>query len=138
MQIIRIEARRWHIASSRLARRVQCESRFRWYAGNGAYQGLLQFSSSAFYRGLRTIASRRVKLVRKGSRRVHETKLVHYSDGHVERRRGRSFRQRVYRVYTGTIPRRPGLTHGWAQLRIGAQAIRGVSGVHSSEWSCPA
>lgn len=137
-QIIRIEGRRWHVSPSRLARRVNCESHFRWWAGNGAYQGLLQFSSSAFYRGLRTIGTRRVKLVRKRSRRVYETRIVRYSDGHVKRERGRRHRQRVVHVYVGTLPRRPSVTHGWAQLRIGAQAIRGVSGVHSAEWGCPA
>jgi hypothetical protein len=137
-QIIRLEARRWHISAGRLARRVSCESEFRWSAGNGAYQGLLQFASGTFNRGLRTIRSRRVRFVRKGARRVYGKEVIHYSDGHVERKRDRRYRQRVVRVYSGTLPRRPGLTHGWAQLRIGAQAIRGISGVHSSEWGCPA
>jgi hypothetical protein len=137
-QIIRLEARRWHIAAGRLARRVSCESNYRWSAGNGSYQGLLQFASNTFNRGLRTIRSRRVGFVRKSTRRVYGKKVVHYSDGHVERKRGRRYRQRVVRLYKGTLPRRPGLTHGWAQLRIGAQAIRGISGVHSSEWGCPA
>jgi hypothetical protein len=137
-QIIRIEARRWRIAAAGLARRVACESRFRWWAGNGAYQGLLQFSSSTFYRGLRTIRTRVVKFARKRVRRVYETRIVHYSDGRVERKRGRRHRQVLVRVYRGRLPRRPAVTHGWTQIRIGAQAIRGVSGVHNSEWSCPA
>jgi hypothetical protein len=137
-QIIRLEARRWHISAASLSRRVSCESRFRWWAANGAYRGLLQFSSSTFYRGLRTIRSRAVKLLRNRSRRVYETRIVHYSDGRVERKRGRRHRQVLVRVYTGKLPRRPSVTHGWAQLRIGAQAIRGMSSVSSSEWSCSA
>jgi len=137
-QIIRIEAKRWHISAAGLANRVNCESHFHWWAGNGAYQGLLQFSSSTFYRGLRTIRTRVVKFVRKRVRRVYETRIVHYSDGHVERKRGRKRRQVVVRVYKGKLPRRPGITHGWTQIRIGAQAIRGMSAVGNSEWSCAA
>ena len=63
-QIIRWEAKRWGISASRLARRVGCESGFRWYAGNGAYQGLLQFASGTFYRGMSSIKSRGVKIKR--------------------------------------------------------------------------
>jgi hypothetical protein len=137
-QIIRIEARRWHIDPRRLARRVGCESEFRWYAGNGSYRGLLQFAPSTFSRGLRTIRSRRVAIVKTRVRTVRETQIVRYSDGRVERRRGRRHRQRVVRLYRGVLPRRPQLTHGWAQLRIGSQAIRGMSAVRSSEWGCPA
>jgi hypothetical protein len=137
-QIIRLESRRWHISASGLARRVACESHFHWWAGNGAYQGLLQFSSSTFHRGLRTIRTRAVKFARKRTRRVRETRLVHYSDGHVERERGRRHRQVVVRVYKGRLPRRPSITHGWTQIRIGAQAIRGLNAVSSSEWSCSA
>lgn len=137
-RIIRIEARRWHVSAGGLSRRVACESHFHWWAGNGAYQGLLQFSSSTFARGMRSIRTRTVKFARKRVRRVRETRVVHYSDGHVERRRGKRRRQVVVRVYRGRIPRRPSVTHGWAQVRIGAQALRGVSAVSSSEWSCGA
>ena len=136
--IIRAEARRWRISPSGLARRVHCESRFQWSAGNGLYQGLLQFAPSTFYRGLGSIRSRRVKLVRTGLRRVHEVTVTRYSDGRVVRKRGRAHRQKVVRVLTGTLPKRPAVTHAWAQLRIGAQAIRGVSAVRSSEWACSA
>jgi hypothetical protein len=137
-KIIRIEATRWHISASGLSRRIACESHYHWWAGNGAYQGLLQFSSSTFYRGLRSIRTRVVKFKRKRTRRVRETRLVHYSDGHVERRRGKRHRQSLVRVYRGRLPRRPAVTHGWTQVRIGAQAMRGVSAVASSEWSCGA
>jgi hypothetical protein len=137
-RIIRIEAKRWRVSAAGLARRIDCESHFRWYAGNGAYQGLLQFSSSTFSRGLRSIRTRTVKFARKRARRVRETRIVHYSDGHVERRRGKLRRQVLVRVYRGRLPRRPGVTHGWTQVRIGAQALRGMSAVSSSEWSCGA
>ena len=137
-QIIELEAGRWHIPAARLARRVNCESHFQWAAGNGSYQGLLQFSSSTFYRGLRTIRSRRVAIARTRVHRVRETRLVHYSDGRVVRERGKAHRQKLVRLYRGTLPRRPGVYHGWVQLRIGAQAIRGISAVSNSEWGCPA
>jgi len=137
-KIIRIEGRRWHVSASGLARRVYCESKFQWSAGNGQYRGLLQFSPSTFSRGMGSIRTRTVKIVRKRVRRVREARVVHYSDGHVERRRGKRRRQVLVRVYRGRIPRRPSITHGWAQVRIGAQALRGVSAVSSSEWSCGA
>lgn len=137
-EIVRSEARRWRIGSQGLMRRIGCESGFRWWAGNGPYRGLLQFHSSTFYRGMSTIRDRRVRLVRKRTRTVHETRIVRYSDGTERRRRGRPVRQRVIHIYRGRIPRRPELTHTWAQVRIGAQAIRGRSAVRSSEWACSA
>jgi hypothetical protein len=69
---------------------------------------------------------------------VRDRKVITYSNGRIVRQRGRRHRQRVVHVYSGKLPRRPALTHGWAQLRIGAQAIRGVSAVSSSEWACSA
>jgi hypothetical protein len=137
-QIIRIEARRWRIDPSSLARRVACESKFQWSANGGSYYGLLQFAPSTFYRGLSSIKSRQVALVRERTRKVREIRIVRYSDGREVRERGRKHRQKVVHVYAGTLPRRPEVTHGWTQLRIGAQAIRGVSAVSSSEWGCPA
>jgi hypothetical protein len=132
------EARRWHIPAGALARRVGCESRFHWWASNGQFSGVLQFSPGTFMRGLRTLRDRRVRFVTQRMRRVHEERVFHYSDGHVARKRGRPVRQRVVNVYKGMLPRRPGVSHAWTQLRIGAQAIRGISAVHSSEWSCGA
>lgn len=136
--IIRAEARRWHIDPNGLARRVGCESHYRWWAGNGQFQGVLQFSPGAFYRGLRTIRDRRVVLVRTHARTVHEARVVHYSDGHVARKQGRRRHQTVTYVLRGRLPRRPSMVNAWAQIRIGAQAIRGISAVHNSEWSCAA
>ena len=137
-EIIRSEARRWRISPQGLMRRIGCESGFRWSAGNGPYRGLLQFHASTFYRGMSTIRDRRVRLVRERTRTVRATRVVRYSDGTVRRRRGRRVKQRVVHVYVGRIPRRPEITHTWAQVRIGAQAIRGRSAVRSSEWGCPA
>ena len=137
-KIIRIESKRWGIAPSRLARRVHCESRYAWSAGNGQYRGLLQFGPNAFARGMRSIKTRGVKIVRKRTRVVRGTVVKHWSDGRVTREPGARKRQRVIKVYRGTIPRRPPITHGWAQLRIGAQSIAGRSAVSSGEWSCPA
>jgi hypothetical protein len=136
--IIRSEARRWRISPARLARRVACESRFRWYASNGQYQGLLQFAHSTFARGMRTIRDRRVRLVYQRVRTIHVARTEYYSDGTKKRTRGKARRQRVTVIYTGRLPRHPAHGHGWSQLRIGAQAIRGISAVHSSEWACAA
>src|SRR4051812_31225709 len=137
-EIIRNEARRWRVSPASLSRRVACESRYRWYASNGQYQGVLQSGANAFYRGLRTIRSHRVKLVRSKTRKVHDARITHYSDGRKVRRRTTPRRQRLVVVYTGRLPGRPSLSHAYAQLRIGAQAIRGISAVRSSEWSCGA
>ena len=137
-RIIAMEARRWGIDGSRLARRIACESRFQWNAFSGTYHGLLQFAPSTFYRGVSSIRSRRVRLVRSDVRKVRGARVVRYTDGRTERRPGPRRRQRVVYVYRGTLPRRPGVTHAWTQVRIGAQAIRGISAVRSSEWGCPA
>lgn len=136
-KIIRIESRRYRIDPNRLMRRVRCESNFRWNAG-GTYIGLLQFAPSTFQRGLRSIGSRRVKIVKKRTRKVWEKRVVHMASGEKREEKVRKVRQRVKRVYSGKIPRRPATTHGWAQIRIGAQAIAGKSAVSSSEWGCSA
>jgi hypothetical protein len=137
-EIIRSESRRWGISAASLSRRVACESRYRWYASNGQYQGVLQFGTNAFYRGLSTMRTYKVKLVRSKTRKVHDHRVTHYSDGRKVSRRTTPRRQRLVVIYNGRIPRRPSLSNAYAQLRIGAQAIRGISAVHSSEWSCGA
>jgi hypothetical protein len=137
-EIIRNEARRWGVSAGGLSNRVYCESKYHWWATNGQYVGVLQMGSNAFYRGLHTIRSHKVKIVRSKTRRVHDARVTHYSDGRVERRRTTPRRQRLIVVYSGRIPRRPSMTNAFAQIRIGAQALRGISAVHSSEWSCGA
>jgi hypothetical protein len=99
---------------------------------------VLQFSSNAFYRGLHTIRDRRIKIVRERVRRVHEARVTHYSDGHTTSRRMTPRRQRVIVIYTAKLPRTPSVSNTFAQVRIGAQALRGISAVNSSEWSCGA
>jgi hypothetical protein len=137
-EIIRNEARRWGISAAALSYRVGCESRYLWFASNGQYQGVLQMGANAFYRGLSTIRSRKVTIVRQKTRRVHSARITTYSDGHTVRRRTTPRRQKVTVILTGRIPRRPSMINAFAQIRIGAQAIRGISAVRSSEWSCAA
>lgn len=137
-EIIRNEARRWNVSAASLARRVGCESRYHWWATNGQYSGVLQFSAGTFYRGMSTIKSHKIKLVRTKSRRVHDARVTHYSDGRKVRRRTTPRRQHVVVVLTGRLPRHPSVSNAFAQIRIGAQALRGMSAVHSSEWSCGA
>jgi hypothetical protein len=137
-EIIANEARRWGVPAASLSRRISCESHYHWWATNGQYSGVLQFSPGTFYRGLHTIRSRKVKLVRSKTRRVHDARVTHYSDGRQTRRRTTPRRQRLVVVYSGRLPRTPSVSNTFAQIRIGAQALRGISAVHSSEWSCGA
>jgi hypothetical protein len=137
-EIIRNEARRWRVPAAALSRRVACESHYHWWASNGQYAGVLQFSAGTFYRGLGTIRSHKVRVVRSTTRRVHDARITHYSDGRKIRRHTTPRRQHLVVVYKGRIPRRPAVSNTFAQIRIGAQALRGISAVHSSEWSCGA
>ena len=137
-EIIRNEARRWHVPAASLSRRVACESRYHWYAGNGQYSGVLQFAAGTFYRGMSTIKSHEIKLVRSKSHRVHDARITHFSDGRKVHRRTTPRRQRVTVVLTARLPRHPSVNNTFAQIRIGAQALRGISAVHSSEWACGA
>lgn len=137
-EIINNEARRWHVSAASLSRRIACESHYHWWATNGQYSGVLQFAPGTFYRGLSTIKTRKVKIVRSKSRRVHDRRVTHFSDGRKVSRRTTPRRQRLVVVYTGRIPRSPAVSNTFAQVRIGAQALRGISAVHSSEWSCGA
>jgi hypothetical protein len=137
-EIIRNEARRWHVPAASLSRRVACESHYRWWASNGAYSGVLQFSANAFYRGMSTIRTREIMIIRTKSRRVHDARITHYSDGTTVSRNTTPRRQRVVVVLKARLPRNPAISDTFAQIRIGAQALRGISAVHSSEWSCGA
>lgn len=134
--IVAIEAARAGVSYYGLTNRVWCESRFNWAASNGQYHGLGQFAASTFYRGMSTIGSRRVVLTRTDSRLRRAVEIRTYSDGHKVRARRGLVRQRVVHKLIGTIPRSPEMTHGWAQVRIMAQAIAGRSAVHNSEWEC--
>src|SRR4051812_27972362 len=115
-EIIRNEARRWHVSAASLSRRVACESRYHWWATNGQYSGVLQFSAGAFYRGMSSIKSHKIKLVRTKSRRVHDARVTHYSDGRKVRRRTTPRRQHVVVVLTGRLPRHPSVSNAFAQI----------------------
>ena len=138
LRIIRIESRRWGIDPAGLSRRVACESHYEWSANGGAYYGLLQFAPSTFYRGVGSLRTRRVAFKRVGYRKVRGRTVTRYSDGRVVRERHRPKRQRVVTIVHGRLPRNPDILHAWTQIRIGAQAIRGISAVSSSDWGCPA
>lgn len=134
--IIQREASLWGVPVSALSNRVACESHFNWFASNGQFQGVLQFAPGTFYRGMRTIQTRRVVVNDIVIRRMHSRVYRWWSNGKLTRSDGRIVRQRVMVRRIGTIPQSPPPNHTWAQIRIGAQAIRGISAVHSSEWSC--
>ena len=138
LEIIRNESRRWGVSAASLSRRIACESHYHWWATNGQYSGVLQFASGTFYRGMSTIKSHKVKIVRTKVRRVHDRRIVHLSDGRKINRRTTPRRQRLIVVYHARLPRSPAVNNTFAQIRIGAQALRGISAVHSSEWSCGA
>jgi hypothetical protein len=135
---IRREAAMWGVSAAGLSRRVACESHYHWWASNGQYQGVLQFAPGTFYRGLGTIRTRRVIEVSVRTRRMHSRVYRHWSDGKITRSKGRIVRQTVVVTRRGMIPKKPSVTNVDAQLRIGAQALRGISAVHSSEWACGA
>lgn len=135
---IQREAAMWGVSAAALSRRVACESGYRWWATNGAYIGVLQFGANAFYRGLETIRTRRVVEVSVTVRRMHSRVYRDWSDGRITRSRGRIVRQTVVTTRTAMLPRHPLMTDVETQLRIGAQAIRGISAVRTSEWSCAA
>src|SRR4051812_14515663 len=126
-EIIKNEARRWGVPAASLSRRVGCESHYHWWATNGQYSGVLQFSPGTFYRGMHTIKSRKVKIVRSKNRRVHDRRVTHFADGRKVSRRTTPRRQHLVVVYSGRIPRSPAVSNTFAQIRIGAQALCGLS-----------
>lgn len=132
------EASMWGVSAAGLSNRVFCESRYRWWATNGQYVGVLQFGANAFYRGLATIRTRKVQEIQVTMRRMHSRVYRSWSDGRLTRSRGRVVRQTVVTTRTALLPKRPSMLDVETQLRIGAQAMRGISAVHSSEWSCAA
>jgi hypothetical protein len=132
-RIIAHEAARWGAPQGRLSCRIRGESGYRWYANNGQYDGLGQFADSTFSRGLSTMP-RRIRWVEEKSliRRRRVVRL--YDNGSRRVTRGRRVRQRILHIYKGKIPKWPTKTHGWAQVRIMAQALVGRSAVRDSEW----
>jgi hypothetical protein len=132
--IVPYEAKRWGANVGTISRRIRCESGGNWWASNGAYNGVGQFSASTFWRGLSTIRSLRVRLVTARMRWIH-TRVYHYwSNGQVSRERGRVMHQRVIQTRVGRISR--AYSDAWTQTRIMSQAAAGISAVHDSEWEC--
>jgi hypothetical protein len=135
-QIITIEAEREGVSRAGLENRLMCESKLVWSAKNGQYEGIGQFASETFGRGMGSIGSRRVEVREERVRRVVAKRVHVMSDGsEVVVARWR-VKQVVVYIERGMIPRDPPLTHAWAQVRIAAEAIAGRSAVSSSEWSC--
>jgi hypothetical protein len=132
-QIIRAEAY-GRATVSYLSFRIRCESTFNWAAQNGQYAGLGQYASSTFYRGMTTIGKRRVQLVSTRTRVKRSRIREHWSDGTRTQRYGGRYRQVVKIIRSGVIPKSPPMTHGWAQVRIMAQAMNGHSAVNDGEW----
>lgn len=135
-QMIRYEAALWGVPAASLERRARCESGLRWWASNGPYQGVLQFHPGTFRRGLQTIQTLRVKIKDAKIRRMHSRVYFRWSTGRVTRSKGRVVRQRVLTTRVGRLG--TNAINPWTQIRIGAQALRGISAVRSSEWSCGA
>lgn len=136
LNIINHEAALWGVSAVGLANRARCESHYNWWATNGQYVGVLQFGANAFWRGMSSIKTRRYEWREIKFRSMHSRVYRQWSDGKTTRNKGRAVRQRMIVRYVGYIPRRPSQADPYAQIRIGAQAIRGISAVHSSEWSC--
>jgi hypothetical protein len=130
--IVPHEAQRWGASRYVLARRIACESHGQWWATNGQYSGVLQFSPGTFWRGMSTIRSKVVTLTTVKTRRMHSRVYRYWSDGRLTRSKGRIVRQTVVTRLRASIANNT----TWLQVRIGAQANAGRSAVHDSEWSC--
>lgn len=129
-EIIAIEQRIWGGPS--IARRVDCESDFRWNATNGQYRGLLQIGSwwaTAWPQTPRKVVLRKVKF-----RRKPVIRITRYSDGRVERKVVGKMRQKVVRLRKGKLPADASPYHGWAAIRVGQRAASGAG--PSTMWEC--
>jgi len=133
--IIEHESAKWGASASKLHRMVRCESTYNWAAGNGQYRGLGQFAYSTFTRGLSTMPRLVVKKSRRWVKRKG-TRVTYYSNGVKKKEPTKKRKVLRVRVKRGFIPNSPPHTHGFAQIRIMAQAIVGKSAVGLSEWEC--
>lgn len=133
-----IEAARMGISESGLDARIECESSWQWNNEYGDHYGLGQFEPATYSRGLSTIGSRLVEIRERSERPGVAYAVEQMSDGTQHTIRRWRVRQIVVRIKRGAIPRDPPLEHGWAQVRIMAEAIAGRSAVSSGEWSCGA
>lgn len=134
-RIIAIESHGNAGVAATLRRRINCESTFRWSEVYAGHYGLGQFLPSTWARGVASMPRRVRFVVRTRTRRP--TRVVRkLSDGRMRTHDGKRVTVSVTRVYRGTLPRHPGITHGWANVRIMRQAIEGRGGVSDGEWSC--
>jgi hypothetical protein len=133
--IINVEASRWGASAARLACRIHGESTDEWQASNGQYVGVGQFAPSTFTRGMSSIHSRSVRWV-EDTYAWRWIQRVKYLGGFVKAHDYHYKRVRVKRVivHLGMIPKDPPVTHTWAQIRIMAQAMVGISAVSDTEW----
>lgn len=134
-RIIGLESRRWGVSSEALRRRVRCESTFNYAEVYTGHYGLLQFLPETWGRGVSTM-TRPVGFTRSRVVKRRSWRVTRFSDGHRTVKRGPMVKVRRTWVYHGMLPRNPGIFHGWAQLRIGAQAMAGRSAVGDGEWAC--
>lgn len=132
--IVPLEAARWGAPADRLACRIRGESGGSWKATNGQYEGIGQFATETFNRGVASIGSRRVTMVLKRTRLLRPTYIDHYSDGSKRKRKGAKRRQLVVHTKVGKLPRYPAKRHAWVQARIMARAFVGLGNVRDSEW----
>ncbi len=135
-RIISIESSKWGASRSHLDSRIACESTYKWYAQNGPYLGLGQFHPGTFSRGMSTIRTRRVKMKITKIKYKPVVTYRRWSRGELTKKYGKMKRVRRVTIYRGRIPKYPSVFHGWAQVRIMAQAIVGQSAVNDSEWAC--
>lgn len=138
-KIVRWEARKWGVSAAGMTRRINCESSGSWSLGPpSGPAGVLQFFPETFRRGMSSIGTRRIRIVTNKTKRFQEREITRYSDGTQKVRVTRTFRGQRRYVLEGTLPRRPSLYHAWAQVRIGARAMKGLGAVRNAEWTCGA
>lgn len=134
-KIINYEAQLWNTSASRISCRIDGESSYEWDNSNGKYLGLGQFADETFYRGMSSIGTRKVRIVRKRKVNLEEVTTTVYIDGSKKKKVTDRYKGTRIMVKKGTIPRNPERTHGWAQVRIMARSQAGLGRVNIGEWS---
>lgn len=134
--MISYEAKKWGASAAKLESVIGCESEFLWWKENGSHYGLGQFAPSTFSRGMSTIKSRDVQFSNNENKKKWSYQVTTYSDGTVTREKYKRVKITIHHVNRGQIPSSPPIKHGWAQVRIMAQAFSGQSAVSAGEWVC--
>ena len=125
------EQAKW--GGSTLVNRIRCESNFNWAAGNGQYQGLLQFGPvwNSMWPGTpRKVVVKNKKIVKK--KIVRYRKWSHIK-GWIKKPR-RTVKQTVHITKVGKLPSYPSPYHGWAAIRVGQRAVSGHG--PTTGWEC--